>query len=61
MQLNIFRPFTFIIEAMGNLVTNDHSDSAIVERLGEVLTVEQWLQNARWKDCVQHIYYTSLI
>ena len=38
---------TFIVEAVRDLVADDDSDAAVVERLGEVLAVEVRLQDAR--------------
>lgn len=34
---------TFVVEAMSDLVSDHDSDASVVERLGEVLAVEQWL------------------
>lgn len=35
---------------MGDLVTDHHTNAAIVQRLGKVLAIEQGLQNSRGKD-----------
>lgn len=41
--------FTFIVETVGDLVADNHANTAVIQRLGEVLAVEKRLQNARRK------------
>lgn len=42
---------SLIVETVGDLVTDHHTDPTIVQRLGKVLTVEKRLQYASGKDC----------
>ena len=41
---------TFIVKPVCDFVADDDPDAAIVQGLGEVLTVEQRLQNSGWKN-----------
>ena len=41
--------FTLVIESMGYFMTNNDPNSAIIQRLGKVLTVEQRLEDTRRK------------
>lgn len=40
-----------VIKTVSHLVANHHPDATIVEGLGQVLGVEEWLQDARWEHC----------
>lgn len=41
---------TIVIEAVGDLMPNDHADAAVVERLGLLGAEEGRLQDACWED-----------
>jgi hypothetical protein len=42
---------TFVVKPVRDLVANHNADSAIVERLGEVLAVEEGLKDSRREHC----------
>jgi hypothetical protein len=45
------QPLTFIIKPVCNLVTNDNTDASIVQRLWEVLAVEERLKDSSREYC----------
>lgn len=48
----------FVVEAVGYLVAYYNADAAVIQRLGEVLRVEQRLEDTRRKDCrTEFLFY----
>lgn len=40
---------SLVVEAVGDLVANDHADAPVIQGLGEVLAIKKRLQNASGK------------